>query len=149
MPFDAPFKLGPFAVDAEGRLSPHVPDAPPTLLFRWRQRVVRVRLDQTEDAAAGRLVLQAVLGRVPSTASTPDGVVRPRSFALLHWMPRAAPPDWRLHLLADHRVRLQTERAIALPITATGLLTEITRFLLVLTPYLELLDEAGLTAHPG
>ena len=48
-------------------------------------------------------------------------------------------------LLADHRVWLETEPRIELPITAAGLITEITRFALDLAPYLELMDETGLT----
>jgi hypothetical protein len=48
-------------------------------------------------------------------------------------------------LLADHRIWLETETPIGVPITATGLLTELTRFTLELAPYLELMDEAGLT----
>ena len=55
------------------------------------------------------------------------------------------PPDWRVALLADHRVWLETEPRIDLPITAAGLITEITRFALDLAPYLELMDEIGLT----
>ena len=46
MPFDAPFMLGPFAVDAEGRIAPRDPDAMPAFFFRWRGRVVRARLRQ-------------------------------------------------------------------------------------------------------
>jgi hypothetical protein len=44
MPFDAPFKLGPFMVDSEGRLSPGEPAKAPAFLFRWDDRVVRARL---------------------------------------------------------------------------------------------------------
>ena len=55
------------------------------------------------------------------------------------------PPDWQVLLLADHRVWLETDQRIDLPITAAGLITEITRFALDLAPYLELMDESGLT----
>ena len=55
------------------------------------------------------------------------------------------PPTWRVALLADHRIWLENETSIGVPITATGLLTELTRFALELAPYLELMDEAGLT----
>ena len=48
-------------------------------------------------------------------------------------------------LLADHRVWLETDTQIELPITAAGLIIEITRFALDLAPYLELMDEMGLT----
>jgi hypothetical protein len=148
MPFDAPFKLGPFTVDAEGRLSPLSPEAPPAVLFRWRDRVMRAGLVR-EDGSGDKLVLQATLGRVASTAGTRDETLRPRSFALVHWLADAMPAEWRLSLTADHRVRLVTETAIALPITATALLSELTLFLLALAPYLDLLDEVGLSAAPA
>ena len=144
MPFDAPFKLGPFSVDAEGRLSPCDPVTAPVFLFRWHHRLVRARIDQA-DIETGRLILQVTLARVRSTASTPDETLRPRSFALLHWLERTVPQAWQVALLADHRVWMETTTSIALPITAASLITEITEFALQLVPYLELMDEAGLT----
>ncbi len=144
MPFDAPFNLGPFAVDGEGRLSPCEPEGVPAFLFRWHGRLVRARISHA-DRETGRLSLQATLARVRSTASTPDGTLRPRSFALVHWLAKMVPPVWRVNLLADHRVWLETDTRIELPITAAALVTEITRFAMDLTPYLELLDEVGLT----
>jgi hypothetical protein len=144
MQFDAPFKLGPFSVDAEGRLSPGEPDRLPDFLFRWRNRVLRARLGMAEEGQ-GRLFLQTTVARVPSSASTPDETLRPRIFALLHWMERAVPEDWQVHLVADHRVWLETERRIAMPITAAALITEITCFLLDLGPHLDLLEEVGLS----
>jgi hypothetical protein len=144
MPFDAPFKLGPFAVDSEGRLSPGEPAKAPAFLFRWDDRVVRARLDQA-DVTTGWLTLRVTLARVCSSASTPDETLRPRSFALLHWLGRSTPGTWRVTLLADHCVALETSLPIGLPITAAGLITEISRFTLDLAPYLELMDEIGLT----
>ena len=143
MPFDAPFKLGPFTCDCQGRLSPCEEADIPAFLFRWRGRCVRARITQA-GAGEGRLTLAGALGRVPSTASTADGSNRPRSFAVLRWLPRSVPPDWRVSLGADHCVRLETAAMITLPITAAALITEITVFLLALDPYLELLDEGGL-----
>lgn len=140
MPFDAPFKLGPFEVDSEGRLSPGDPPASPAFLFRWHGRVVRSRLAQADDSA-GRLSLQVMMGRVPSTASARDETLRPRSFAFLHWLARAVPPGWRVHLAPDHRMWLETEAGIALPITAADLITTITCLALDLAAYLDLLDE--------
>ena len=64
----------------------------------------------------------------------------------MHWLARSVPSGWRVTLLADHRVWLETETRIALPITAAALITEITRFLLALAPFVDLLDEEGLTA---
>lgn len=142
MPFDAPFILGPFTVDARGRLAPHGADALPGFFFRWRGRVIRAKFVQ-DDAGEGRLSLNATLGRVPSSAGTGDPRLRPSSFQLLHLLPRVVPGRWRVILLPDHRVRLEAD-ADVLPITATELLIELTRFLLELAPYLDVLDEAGI-----
>ncbi|HEY7578497.1 MAG TPA: hypothetical protein VH855_12955 [Acetobacteraceae bacterium] len=144
MPFDAPFTLGPFSVDGEGRLTPANPAMAPRFHFRCHNRLIQVRFDRA-DRGTGRLVLQVALARVPSTARSPDQALRPRSFALLHWLERILPPGWRVALLADHRFWLDTETPIGLPITAAGLVTELTRFALELGPYLELMDEVGLT----
>jgi hypothetical protein len=143
MPFDAPFKLGPFSVDREGRLTPAEPGAAPRFHFRCHGRPVRAWFDWADT---GRLVLEITLARVRSTASTADGTLRQRSFALLRWFERIAPPEWRVALLADHRFRLETDVPIEVPITATGLISELTRFALDLAPYLELMDEVGVTA---
>ncbi len=142
MPFDAPFRLGPFSVDAEGRLTPVDPTAAPRFRFRWHGRLVRVRFDGGE----GQLALQVSLARVQSTACCRDEASRARCFAVLHWLERIVPPTWRVALLADHRIWLETAVPIGVPITATGLLTELTRFALELAPYLELMDEVGLTS---
>jgi hypothetical protein len=143
MAFGAAFKLGPFMVDCEGRLSPCEAEKIPAFLFRWRDRIVRARLAQASPKD-GRLALLSTLGRVPSTASVSDEAYRPRSFTALRWLSRSVPSGWRVLLLADHRVWLETETRIALPITAAALITEIARFLLALGPYLDVLDEEGL-----
>ncbi len=144
MRFDAPFRLGPFSVDAEGRLSPCEPAATPAFLFRWHGRVVRARLAR-RDAATGYLMLQVTLARVRSSATTPDAALRPRCFALVHRLERIVAPPWRIALLADHRVWLEAGLRIGLPVTAAGLVAEVTCFALDLAPYLELMDEVGLT----
>ncbi len=131
-------------MDSDGRLSPVEHEASPAFLFRWRDRVVRSRLALT-DATTGQLTMQTVVGRVPSTADTKDETLRPRSFVLLHWLSRAVPDDWQMSLSPDHRVSLTTEMPVDLPITAAALVTRITCFALALAPYLDLLDEAGVT----
>ncbi len=146
MSFVTPFMLGPFAVDPEGRIAPRDPDAMPAFFFRWRGRVIRARLRQA-GAEQGHLLLRSVLGRVPSTAAMPD--IRGQSFAALRWLPRAVPPTWSLHLLPDHRVLLDVGGDIALPITASGLLRELTGFVLELSPYLDLLEELGMAPSGG
>ncbi len=143
MPFDAPFMLGPFAVDAMGRLSPRRPNALPGFFFRWRGRLIHAKFEQT-NPQRGQLVLQATLGRVPSTANPRDSGLRAQSFQLLRLLPHALPEPWRVLLLPDHRVQLEADSPVTLPITATDLLVELTRFLLELEPYLDLLNEAGI-----
>lgn len=144
MPFDAPFKLGPFEVDAAGRLSPFEPQGSADFVFRWHDRLVRASLTQA-DLASWRLTMQVVLGRVPSTANTTDETQRPRSFALLHWLGHSVPPGWKLCLLADHRIWLEAATCIDLPVTAAALVTSVTCFTLDLEPYLDLLDETGIS----
>lgn len=144
MPFDAPFKLGPFSVDAAGRLSPVNPAAGPSFHFRWHGRQVGVRFDHV-TSAEGHLTLRVQLARIQSTACGSAESLRPRCFEILHWLARNVPPRWRVALLADHRIWLETETPIGVPITASELLTELTRFALDLAPYLDLMDEVGLT----
>lgn len=147
MPFNAPFKLGPFTVDGTGRLAPQEPGTPLVFLYRWHGRLMRARLAQRAAPAEGlSLVTEVGLGRVPSTAGACDDAARPRSFALVHWLAHAVPPGWHLRLAPDHRIWLEVETPIGLPITAAALLTEITCFVLQLGPYLDLLDEAGVSA---
>jgi hypothetical protein len=105
---------------------------------------VRARLAPV-NATAWRLTLQVTLARVCSSASTSDRTLRPRSFALLRWLEKAAPTSWQVVLLADHHVQLETERRIDLPITAAALISELTSFALDLAPYLALMDDIGLT----
>jgi hypothetical protein len=52
-------------------------------------------------------------------------------------------------LAADHGVLLEASCPVALPVTATGLISEVTGFLLTLTPYLDVVDEAGSAAPSG
>ncbi|HEY8287734.1 MAG TPA: hypothetical protein VIG49_00610 [Acetobacteraceae bacterium] len=140
--------LGPFAVHPDGRLVPRGPDASPCFSVQWRGRQVRARMVQT-GPAAGSLVLQTILGRIPSSASLADEALRPRSFALLHALIGSLPDTWRLRLTPDHRALLETELRIALPATAVELVTGVAIFLLGLAPYLDLLDESGLLPGSG
>ncbi len=142
MPFYAPFSLGPFNIDAEGRLTPNAPDNPPNFLVRWHNRPVRARMISNDDADA-RLSLQTVLGRVPSSAAIGAPGERSHSFELLRGLRAGLPNPWKLRLLPDHRAVLEAETQIALPITAVGLIATVTRFLMAMGPYIELAEEAG------
>jgi hypothetical protein len=148
MPFKGPFKLGPFSVDEAGRLSPERRDVAPGFSVRWRGRVVHARLMQSV-ANDGHLHLQSSLGRIPSTASDP--MARAACITMLRPLLNALPKDWSVRLLPDHQPQLEVETVVNLPITVTNLVTELTSFLLLLSPYLDLMDQAGVglvTATP-
>jgi len=139
-----PLTLGPFHVGADGALEPMVADPAPKFTCRWRHRVIHARLLAGEELD-WRLQLSAPLGRVPSSVGAPAAARRSPSFALLRDLPATLPEGWRIGLAADHRVLLEAERRASLPMTATALISEITCFLLTLAPYLDVLDETGLT----
>jgi hypothetical protein len=146
MPFKESFMLGPFLVDGEGRLSPARQDVAPGFSVRWRGRVVHARLVQT-DKGDGHVHLQARLGRIPSSASDP--AIRVACFTILRSLLTAMPKAWSVRLLPDHQPELEVEAVVGLPITVTNLVTELAAFLLVLSPFLDLLDQAGVTVVSG
>jgi hypothetical protein len=53
------------------------------------------------------------------------------------------PEAWSMRLLPDHQPRLEVDTIVNLPITVTNLMIQLTLFLLVLSPYLDLMDKAG------
>jgi len=140
----APLTLGPFRVGAAGALEPIESDPAPKFSCRWRHRVIYARLLPGEELD-WRLQLRVPLARVPSSVGAPAVARRSPSFALLRDLPATLPDGWRVGLAADHRVLLEVEHRAFLPMTATGLVSEITTFLLTLAPYLDVLDETGLT----
>ena len=142
--------LGPFRVGAAGALEPMVDDPAPRFTCRWRHRTVYARLLPGEPEG-WRLLLRAPLARVPSSVRPGEAARRSPSFTLLRDLPATLPDGWRIGLAADHRVLLEAERQANLPITATALVSELTTFLLTLAPYLDVLEETGLTVpvDPG
>jgi hypothetical protein len=140
MPFKGSFLLGPFSVDAEGRLSPARQDVSPGFSIWWRQRVVHARLMQS-DTRDGHLFIQSSLGRIPSTASDP--ATRLACFSMLRSFLSMLPRSWTVRLLPDHQPQLDMEIIVSLPITVTNLVTELALFLLLLSPYLALTEKAG------
>jgi hypothetical protein len=140
MPFKGSFLLGPFSVDRHGRLSPASHDISPGFSIQWRRRVVHARLAQ-RDSQCGHLAIQSRLGRIPSSASDP--ATRLACFTMLQNLLYALPRAWTMRLLPDHQPQLNWETCVSLPITATNLVTELTIFLLLLSPYLDLMDKAG------
>ena len=147
MPLDVPFRLGPFIVDTNGRLEASDPDRFPNFHLAWRGCPVHARLDpgSSDLGEAAHLVLSAVLGRVPSTAGGDAGHNRQRrtaTFGALRELVGGSGNAGRLLLLADHRVVMEASRPVDLPVSAGGLVSQITCFLLDLGPYLDLLAEA-------
>jgi hypothetical protein len=140
MPFKGHFVVGPFAVDAEGRLSPARHDVAPGFSIRWRGRVIHARLLQ-DDPLDGRLHIRSSLGRIPSTASDP--ATRLACFAMLRTILGSLPPAWSARLLPDHQPQLEVENLVNLPITVTNLVTELALFSLIMTPYIDLMNQAG------
>ncbi len=146
MPLDTPFRLGPFVVDAHGRLQPGEPDLFPSIHVSWRGCAVHARLFGSD--ASGRpahLALTAVVGRVPSSAGGDAALNQERrrlTFTALQAITSAAATGPRLRLLPDHRFVMEADRTVELPISAADLLTQLAAFLLDLGPYLDLLAEA-------
>ncbi|TCZ65927.1 hypothetical protein [Roseicella aquatilis] len=127
--------LGPFTVERDGILRPRVPEAAPALSFSWRGRHCEAAVAQDG------LHLAALAGRVPSSAE--PGTDRAAAFGTLATLPRSLPPGWRLHLLPDHRIRLEAATDMPASPTATSLLAALVRFALALDPYLDRLESVS------
>lgn len=135
---DAHFAHGPFLVRPDGEI---LPQGSPELCFAWRGRTCEARI------ADGRLSLSAAAGAVPYTAERPAD--RPAVFALIGTLPRELPIGWRLRLLPDHRLRLETDQMLPAPITAIALVGAMVRFALALDDYLDRLELVGVAAGSG
>lgn len=149
MPAELPFlaspplpigRLGPFEVASDGSLHLNPAAESSRFGFRWRDRRISVRV-----LASWKVEFSVVAGYVPFTAENPAS--RPRVIAAVAALREGLPDGWRLRLSPDHAVHLETDGVLRRPPTVTWLLTEATRFVLALTPCIELLDEQG--AHTG
>ena len=147
MPLDAPFQLGPFSVNEDGRLSLASAEATPRFSIAWRGCRVEATLAVTPALELGELSLCATVGRVPSTAADAAGQ-RAAVFAALRSLPATLPAGWHADLTADHRVAVLSATRVEMPTTVEHLLSDITLFLLALGPYLDLLAGLGVEA-PG
>jgi hypothetical protein len=100
---------------------------------------VQAGLHPAEEGAT--LQLQAVLGRVPSSAqASPDR--RDALLAVLRQLVDHAAP-LRLGLSADHRVVLRGGTELAAPVTSRSLVAAVTGFVLAVAPYFDLIAESG------
>lgn len=142
MPIDAPLQLGPFTIDGQGHIAPRHPEQRATFSFSWRARALHARL------SGGELELEAVAGRVPSTGQAAAGShERSLILAFLPRLPALLPAEWRAILAPDHRLLMFSIITLSEPPVITDLLAAITRRLIALAPYLDVLEEAGL--RPG
>ena len=132
--FVAPLPIGPFLIEADGRLRLRAPQTPPAFSFTWRATNFTVKLDN-----AGRMILRAIGGRIPSTS---DGSGRrDDALAVLRALPSSLPAAVRLSLLPDYRIQVETDFTHGWPTTAAALITPIVGMLLRVAPVLDLLRE--------
>jgi hypothetical protein len=129
---------GPFLVSEDGFLTPL---RQPALRFAWRGRGCEATFDECS------VTLAAQAGAVPFTVEMPSA--RPGALAAIGTLPQDLPKGWRLRLLADHRIRLETDIPLTGDATATALLRAMVGFALALDPYLDRLESAGVGAGVG
>jgi hypothetical protein len=144
--------LGPFKVDRNGLISPASPALMPRFCVNWRRRLVQARLQQPDaaDTNAGTLELITRVGRVPSTGKRSMALQeREKALALLRHLPRLLPQGWAMRLTADHSVVVEAQASLLLPISAIGLVTQLSVFLLALNPYLDAFDDGCIGSAPG
>lgn len=150
MQIDPSYRLGPFKVDVDGGLMPPI-DRSARFRVNWRGCAVsagmRAALDErTEEIVS--LELSAIIGRVPSSASG-GPPQRENALELLRGMAGAVPEGLTVGLSADHRLVLQSERRLEVPVTARRLVAEVTEFVLEVAPYLDLAGESGALVPVG
>ncbi len=142
--------LGPFTVDRHGQVQPASPERFPAFSVRWRRRLLKARLVHRQDEHdGGGLEFTSQLGRIPSTAAPPDRAgQRDGALKLLRQLPSLVPKGWAMHLSPDHSVVFATTSPVHFPISAVALISLVAEQLLALSPYLDVLDEAGID-DPG
>ena len=132
---EAAFPHGPFLVEPDGALRA---TRTPALRFAWRGRGCEARIED------GMVSLSAGAGAVPYTAERP--AERRAALAAIADLPGQLPQGWRLSVLPDLRLRLETALPLQAPTTAIALVAAMVGFVLALDPYLDRLDSAGVLA---
>jgi hypothetical protein len=128
--------LGPFIIEPGGRIQLRGADTRPAFWFHWQGYRVDAKL------GAGGVTLSMQIGRIPSSIRQP--AVREPAFALLRALPDTLPEGWTVRLTPEHTIRVQAFDTVALPATISGLTEPLVRFLLRVSPYLELIQQSGL-----
>ncbi len=140
--------LGSFSVDELGRISLGQGETG-GFGFRWRGRPVALEVSGAAAAGPGggasrcRVRITAQAGRVPSSALAAER--RPDALQLTRLLGNALPEGWRVRLLADHRLEIEAEESLPFPALVGELMVPATRFAIRLGPYLDVLDEHGMT----
>jgi hypothetical protein len=133
---DMPLPLGPFIIEPDGRLQLRRGDTRPAFWFLWQGRRVDARI------GAGGVKLTMQIGRIPSSIRQP--AVREPAFALLRALPGTLPEGWTMRLTPEHTIWVQAFDKVALPATISGLIEPLVRFLLRVSPYLDVIEQGGL-----
>ncbi len=140
--------LGSFSVDELGRISLGQGETG-GFGFRWRGRPVALEVSNgaavgsRDGASSCRIRITAQAGRVPSSALAAER--RPDALQLARLLGDALPKGWRVRLRADHRLEIEAEESLPFPALVGELMVPATRFAIRLGPYLDLLDEHGMT----
>lgn len=135
IPTSMPF--GPFLITDGGRLSFRAPNTEARFTFTWRKRCFAVMLQ------GGHLSCAVPVARLPSTSG--GAARRDAAMRLLRALGQHAPAGWRLRLLPDHRIQLDTKQVLTWPTTAADLITPIFGLVMQAAPVMDLLDEAWMT----
>lgn len=130
--------LGPFLVAKDGTLCPRANGIRPLLRFAWRGRGC------VAEVTPQGLRLTALVGRIPSTIERQGNrMAVMRAVAAMRGGPSRG---LSFHILPDHRLLLRRQDSAppdATPLAATGLVTEMVRFVFALDPFLDQLDAVG------
>ena len=138
---DAPFQLGDFEIDDEGRLRPR-PDGTP-ISFGFSYRGVDF-MAAVETGPAPRVSLSAELGKLPFRAEVGER----RQTARRIVDATQALPRGGISLSESHDMHLSAEMAAPTPLTPSAVMVALTAILLDFKPYLDLLHEV-LIAPPS
>lgn len=136
-PLPTPLRIGPFHVGLDGQLIPAGTHAPVRFSVRWRGRRI-----QAELGPSRRLRLSVLAARVPYSAE--DAARRAGVLSAFLALRAAAAPALSAMLTAAHELRLEQTTDLEAT-TASRLVTAVTLFVLLIDPYLDLVEERGAT----
>jgi hypothetical protein len=134
--------IGPFSVGRDGSLRPTGGDDS-SCGFTWVIGRHKVRCRMLNE----RLVMRAVLCRVPSTAEGGNQSVsiqlRQDVFAAVVAAKERLPKGWKIGLLPDHGIAIEALADLPAQTTGNHLISENVMFAIRLAPYLCFFDEIG------